>query len=71
MESGRINIEETLQRISSKKGVEKVLILTREGQLIQSEPQGESNAKEAKLFSDLAKSIDQTLMEIDPQVGVC
>ncbi|KAJ1915541.1 Global transcription regulator sge1 [Mycoemilia scoparia] len=62
--------EETLQRISSKKGVKKVLILTREGQLIQSEPQNEENSKQAKQFSNLAKSIDSTLLEVDPQDGM-
>ncbi|KAJ1675266.1 Global transcription regulator sge1, partial [Spiromyces aspiralis] len=67
MDNDRINVSETIQRLSAKKGVKKVLIATREGQLIQAEPQEEDNLKQAKLFSRLLKDTDETLLKIDLQ----
>jgi dynein light chain roadblock-type len=59
-------VEETMTRIRSHKGVEGVVIMTREGAIIQSSLSADQSKQHAALISSLTEKASLLIQTLDP-----
>ncbi|KAI7824024.1 hypothetical protein BX661DRAFT_186140 [Kickxella alabastrina] len=62
-----IDLDETINRLSSKKGVESVTILTKEGGIIRTTATAEQGELHSKLLSKLARDAGDIVEQLDGQ----
>ncbi|KAJ1834657.1 hypothetical protein IWW55_003663 [Coemansia sp. RSA 2706] len=63
----QIDIDETISRLESKKGVESVTVLTKDGRVIRTTATPEQGEVQAKLLSRLAADAAGIVEELEPQ----
>ncbi|KAJ2802733.1 hypothetical protein H4R20_003164 [Coemansia guatemalensis] len=63
----QVDIEETISRLESKKGVECVTVLTKDGRVIRTTATAEQSEVHGKLLSRLARDAAEIVEELEPQ----
>ncbi|KAJ2726930.1 hypothetical protein GGI07_000258 [Coemansia sp. Benny D115] len=66
-DNSQVDIDETVSRLSSKKGVESVTVMTKEGQVIQTTATEEQAETQARLLSKLATDAAEIAAQLDDQ----
>ncbi|KAJ2296233.1 hypothetical protein IW139_003455, partial [Coemansia sp. RSA 353] len=64
---GQIDIDETINRLGSKRGVESVTVLTKDGRVIRTTATAEHGEIQAKLLSKLARDAAEIVEELESQ----
>ncbi|KAI9468621.1 hypothetical protein BX667DRAFT_503218 [Coemansia mojavensis] len=63
----QIDIDETINRLNAKKGVESVTALTIDGRVIRTTATAEQGELQGKLLSKLARTAAEMVTELEPQ----
>ncbi|KAJ1986500.1 hypothetical protein GGI26_002286 [Coemansia sp. RSA 1358] len=63
----QIDIDETISRLGSKKGVESVTVLTKDGRIVRTTATAEQSEVQGKLLSKLARDAEDIVQELESQ----
>ncbi|KAJ1881351.1 hypothetical protein H4R99_006783 [Coemansia sp. RSA 1722] len=63
----QIDVDDTITRLSAKKGVESVTVMTKDGQVIRTTATAEQAESHGKLLSKLARDAAEIVEQLDDQ----